>query len=87
VPGPLRREPGVPTCCHRVAFPYVIVVRLVRAGLTREAESIWMAEASDGQLVELSNGLTREEIAATLIDAAERHDRLVVARPCSMGQP
>ncbi len=44
----------------------------------RASESLWRAIAVDGQLVELENGLGRDELIAWVIDYARQHTHTVV---------
>jgi hypothetical protein len=46
--------------------------------LKRAEEFLWLAEARDGKLCELSNGLTREELVRQLIALAEEDPHVVV---------
>jgi hypothetical protein len=42
------------------------------------AEFIWLADVRDGRLVDLRNGLTREELVARLVDVADEEPDTVV---------
>src|SRR5689334_14686345 len=54
---------------------------------TGESEYIWLADATAGQLEDLTNGLGRVELANTLIKAADEHERLVVGLDFAFGFP
>jgi hypothetical protein len=41
------------------------------------AESIWLAHVTDGQLVELENGLDRSEVIAAVIERARKEERTI----------
>jgi hypothetical protein len=46
--------------------------------LKRAEESLWLAEVRDGRLVELRNGLSREQLVARLVElAGDRHPTVI----------
>jgi Protein of unknown function (DUF429) len=53
----------------------------------RAYESIWRAVAVDGQLLELENGLERDELIAWVIDYAQRHQHTVVGLDFAFSYP
>jgi hypothetical protein len=61
-----------------MAGRYVIAVDWSGRADAGQAERIWMAEASEGQLVELRNGRSRDAVVVSVGEAAGQHDRLVV---------
>jgi hypothetical protein len=44
----------------------------------REAEFIWLADVRDGELIDLYNGLTREQLVARLVEIARAEPEMVV---------
>ena len=53
----------------------------------RQAESLWLAEVSDGRLVDLRNGRRRGEVMAHLEEAAERHGEVVAGLDFAFSLP
>jgi hypothetical protein len=58
------------------------VVRIVAVDwsgrLKRAEESLWLAEVRGGEIVDLANGRTREELVAHLVSLARHNPRMVV---------
>jgi hypothetical protein len=70
-----------------VASRHVIAVDWSGRADRSQAESIWVAEASGERLVFLRNGMTRDEVAVRLIEAANHHDGLTVGLDFAFSVP
>jgi hypothetical protein len=51
------------------------------------AEAIWLAEAADGQIVQLENGRTRDQLITYLLDLADTSRRVVVGLDFAFSMP
>lgn len=57
------------------------------SGKKGAAESIWLAEAVGGQIVQLENGVSREALVARLISIAEEYPQLIVGFDFAFSMP
>lgn len=71
----------------RVAAPRVVAIDWSGRSGPAQRRALWLGEASDGQLVRLESGRTRDELVALLIAEGERDPHLVVGLDCAFSLP